>query len=209
MACSCTPEPPKDSHGHFRMALWIALFLNLTLFFVELWGGAYANSASLWADALDFLGDSVNYAVSLAVLGMSLYWRATVALFKGLTMAIFGLVILVKAAYVYRLGIVPEAMTMGIIGFLALVTNVSVALILYRFREGDSNMQSVWLCSRNDAIGNIAVMLAALGVFGTGSALPDLLVACLMAILGLSAGYRIMKQAQKERLTGKGQTLCD
>ena len=199
MACSCTPEPPKKAHGRFRIALWIAFAVNLLMFFVELWGGTYAHSASLWADALDFLGDSINYAVSLAVLGLSLYWRATVALFKGITMAIFALFILVKAGYVYHYGIVPEAITMGIIGFFALCANVFIAVILYRFREGDSNMKSVWLCSRNDAIGNVAVILAALGVFGTQSALPDLIVACIMAGLGLTAGYQIIKQANKQR----------
>lgn len=200
MACSCSHEPaPVKQHSKFRTALWIALVINLIMFLVELIGGAYAHSSALWADSLDFFGDAVNYAISLAVLGASLYWRATVALLKGLTMAIFGIVVIVKAGYGYLQGIPPEAITMGAIGVLALVANVIAAVILYAFRDGDANMQSVWLCSRNDAIGNIAVIFAAIGVFGTGSLFPDLIVALIMALLGLTGGYRVVQQALRER----------
>lgn len=200
MACSCSHEPaPIKPNSKFRMALWIALFINLLMFIVELVGGAYAHSSSLWADSLDFFGDAVNYGISLAVLGAGLYWRATVALVKGLTMAVFGLVVVAKVIYAYMLGIPPEALTMGIIGVFALLANVITAVILYAFREGDSNMKSVWLCSRNDAIGNVAVILAAVGVFGTGSLWPDMIVAVIMASLGLTAGYQIVKRALNER----------
>lgn len=203
MACSCSHEPaPSKPDSKFRTALWIALVVNLTLFVVELIGGAYAHSSALWADALDFFGDAVNYGVSLAVIGASLYWRATVALLKGMTMALFGLVIIGKVVYAYLQGIPPEALTMGLIGVLALLANVFTAVILYAFREGDSNMRSVWLCSRNDAIGNAAVILAAVGVFGTGSLWPDIIVAMIMASLGLTAGYQIVKQALAERALG-------
>ena len=203
MACSCSHEPaPSKPDSKFRTALWIALVVNLTLFVVELIGGAYAHSSALWADALDFFGDAVNYGVSLAVIGASLYWRATVALLKGMTMALFGLVIMGKVIYAYLQGIPPEALTMGLIGVLALLANVFTAVILYAFREGDSNMRSVWLCSRNDAIGNAAVILAAVGVFGTGSLWPDIIVAMIMASLGLTAGYQIVKQALAERVLG-------
>ena len=203
MACSCSHEPaPAKPDSKFRTALWIALVVNLTLFVVELIGGAYAHSSALWADALDFFGDAVNYGVSLAVIGASLYWRATVALLKGMTMALFGLVIMGKVIYAYLQGISPEALTMGLIGVLALLANVFTAVILYAFREGDSNMRSVWLCSRNDAIGNAAVILAAVGVFGTGSLWPDIIVAMIMASLGLTAGYQIVKQALAERVLG-------
>lgn len=203
MACSCSHEPvPPKPDSKFRTALWIALVVNLTLFVVELIGGAYAHSSALWADALDFFGDAVNYGVSLAVIGASLYWRATVALLKGMTMALFGLVIMGKVIYAYLQGIPPEALTMGLIGVLALLANVFTAVILYAFREGDSNMRSVWLCSRNDAIGNAAVILAAVGVFGTGSLWPDIIVAMIMASLGLTAGYQIVKQALAERALG-------
>lgn len=200
MACTCSHEPaPQKPNSKFRTALWIALLINLTMFVIELVGGAYAHSSSLWADSLDFFGDAVNYAISLVVLGASLYWRATVALIKGITMASFGVVVIVKTVYAYIQGIPPEAITMGMIGVLALVANVIAALVLYAFRDGDSNMKSVWLCSRNDAIGNVAVILAAVGVFGTGSLLPDLFVAVVMAVLGLSAGYQVIQQAMKER----------
>ncbi|WP_336034190.1 cation transporter [Acinetobacter bereziniae] len=200
MACTCSHEPaPQKPNSKFRTALWIALFINLAMFFVELIGGAYAHSSALWADSLDFFGDAVNYAVSLAVLGASLYWRATVALFKGAIMAIFGLVVIAKTVYAYIQGIPPEAITMGVIGVLALIANMISAVVLYAFRDGDSNMQSVWLCSRNDAIGNVAVIFAAIGVFGTGSMLPDLIVAVIMATLGLTGGYQVIKKANQER----------
>ncbi|MBB6364059.1 MULTISPECIES: cation transporter [Acinetobacter] len=200
MACSCSPEPaPIKPNSKFRTALWIALLVNFTLFVVELIGGAYAHSSALWADALDFFGDAVNYGISLAVLGASLYWRATVALIKGLTMAVFGLVVIGKVIYAFIQGIPPEALTMGLIGVLALVANVFTAAILYAFREGDSNMRSVWLCSRNDAIGNAAVILAAVGVFGTGSLWPDIIVAVIIATLGITSGYQVIKQSLEER----------
>ena len=206
MACTCSHEPaPKKPNSKFRTALWIALIINLAMFIVELIGGAYANSSALWADSLDFFGDAMNYAISLVVLGASLYWRATVALFKGLTMALFGFVIIGKSLYAYLQGIPPEAMTMGMIGVLALIANVIAAVVLYAFRDGDSNMQSVWLCSRNDAIGNVAVIFAAVGVFGTGSLIPDLVVAVIMATLGLTGGYQVIKNALTER---KGAQLA-
>ena len=207
MACQCQPAPVKPD-GCFRTALWIALIINLLMFVVELFGGMYAHSAALWADALDFFGDAANYAISLAVLGMSLYWRATVALLKGITMATFGCLVLVKTVYNYMQGIPPEAITMGVIGGLALVANVVAAVILYRFRDGDSNMKSVWLCSRNDAIGNVAVILAAVGVFGTGSLLPDIIVAVIMAGLGLTAGYQVIKKAWAERRESRAVDQC-
>lgn len=209
MACTCSHEPaPPKENSKFRTALWIALFINAAMFLVELIGGAYAHSSSLWADSLDFFGDAVNYAVSLAVLGASLYWRATVALLKGMTMALFGFVVIGKVVYSYIQGIPPEAITMGVIGVLALIANVISAVILYAFRDGDSNMKSVWLCSRNDAIGNVAVILAAIGVFGTGSLWPDIIVAGIMAILGLTGGYQVIKQALKERKDSKIETSC-
>lgn len=200
MACTCSHEPaPNKPNSKFRIALCIALLINAMMFLVELIGGAYAHSSALWADSLDFFGDAVNYGVSLAVLGASLYWRATVALVKGFVMAAFGIVVIAKVLYAYANGIAPEPITMGVIGILALVANVICAYVLYAFREGDSNMQSVWLCSRNDAIGNVAVILAAVGVFGTGSLWPDLIVAVIMAILGLTGGYQVIRKALQER----------
>lgn len=182
----------------YRKILWIALVVNFAMFLVEVFSGFNAHSVSLMADAIDFFGDAMNYGISLAVLSMSLMWRARAALFKGLTMGAFGLFVLASAVWSLMHGKVPEPYTMGIIAMLALIANVSVAILLYAYREGDANMQSVWLCSRNDAIGNVAVMLAALGVFGSGSAWPDLVVATIMASLGISAATQVIKKAQAE-----------
>lgn len=182
----------------YRKILWIALLINFTMFVVEVLSGLNAHSVSLMADAIDFFGDAMNYGISLAVLSMSLLWRARAALFKGLTMGAFGLFVLASAAWSFTHGKVPEPYTMGIIGMLALIANMSVVIMLYAYREGDANMQSVWLCSRNDAIGNVAVMLAALGVFGSGSAWPDLVVAVVMASLGMSAAIKVTKKASAE-----------
>jgi len=174
---------------------------------VEIIGGSHARSVSLWADALDFAGDAANYAISLAVLSMTLYWRATAALLKGITMAVFGIFVIIKVVWAWWLGVTPEPMLMGTIGVLALVVNVSVAMMLYAFRDGDANMRSVWLCSRNDAIANIAVIIAAASVFGTGTMYPDLIVAFIIAYLGVSSGVSVIKQARAERKQHKTGTL--
>ncbi|MBW0170499.1 MAG: cation transporter [Hydrogenophaga sp.] len=184
--------------GRYRRILWIALLVNAAMFLMEIFAGWRAGSLSLLADAIDFAGDALNYGISLAVLASALAWRARAALLKAFSMMGFGLFILASAVWSVWRGDVPHAPTMGAIGALALIANVAVAWLLYAFREGDANMRSVWLCSRNDAIGNIAVMLAALGVFGTGSAWPDLLVASLMASLALHGGWLVLRQARHE-----------
>ena len=182
----------------YRKILWVALIVNLAMFVIEISAGFKSGSTSLLADAIDFFGDAANYGVSLAVLSAGVVLRARAAFLKGVCMMAFGLFVLGRAAWMHSLGGTPEALTMGSIGFLALVANVAVAAMLYAYREGDANMRSVWLCSRNDAIGNIAVMLAALGVVGTGSAWPDLLVACGMAMLALTGGWSVLAQALRE-----------
>ena len=182
----------------WRRALWIALGVNAVMFAVEFVAGSAADSRSLQADALDFLGDSANYAISLTVASMALVWRARSALLKGLTLLAFGAWVLATAILAFVNGAAPQPETMGIVGAAALIANVGVALLLYRFRTGDANMRSVWICSRNDAIGNIAVMVAALGVFQTGSAWPDLLVAGIMAALAISGGAQIVRHARDE-----------
>lgn len=182
----------------YRKALWIALVVNLAMFVVEILAGLQSESVSLLADAIDFAGDAANYGISLAVLALGLAWRARVALLKGASMALFGAFVIGKAAWSALAGAAPEPLTMGVVAVLALVANVGVALLLYAFREGDANMRSVWLCSRNDAIGNVAVALAALGVFGTGSAWPDLVVALFMGGLALSGGATVIRHARHE-----------
>lgn len=194
------------SHDHsaegasprFLKVLWAALFINAAMFGVELWGGLGADSVSLLADAVDFFGDAASYAISLAVLGMAVVWRSRAALLKGLTMALWGAGVLALAGWNAWTGSSPEPATMGWIGALALLANVSVAVMLYAWRDGDANMRSVWLCSRNDALGNVAVMAAALGVFGSGTAWPDLLVAAGMGVLALGAGRSVAAQALRE-----------
>ncbi|HTO19745.1 MAG TPA: cation transporter [Pseudomonas sp.] len=184
--------------GRYRKILWIALVVNFTMFVVEIGAGFTAGSVSLLADSLDFAGDAANYGISLLVLGMGVVARARASLFKALCMLLFGIAVLATALWHLVSGTVPSAPTMGVVGTLALLANVGVAALLYAYREGDSNMRSVWLCSRNDALGNLAVLLAALGVFGTGSAWPDLLVAGIMASLATSAATQILLQARGE-----------
>lgn len=182
----------------WRRALWIALSVNAGMFAVEMAAGAAADSRALQADALDFLGDAANYAISLLVAGMALAWRARAALAKGLTLVGLGGWVMITAILAALGGAAPEPELMGVIGALALAANTGVAIMLYRFRTGDANMRSVWICSRNDAVGNIAVMAAALGVFGTGTAWPDLIVAAILALLGISGGIQIVQQARLE-----------
>lgn len=200
-ACGCeqthqdfSPAMPAG----YRRALWLVIGLNATMFGVEMAAGVLAGSQALQADALDFLGDSLTYGLSLAVLGASLGVRARVALFKGLTLGAMGLFVLGGTLWrVFVLGM-PEAPVMGVIGALALLANLTSVLILARYREGDANIRSVWLCSRNDAIGNLGVLLAAGAVALTGTPWPDLIVAALMAALFLSGAGQIIGQARVE-----------
>lgn len=200
MACSscASAKPDPNNDPSWRRALWIALAVNGAMFIAEMAAGVAGGSKALQADALDFLGDSANYAISIGVAGMALAWRARAALLKGATLAALGLYILAITVWAIWNGRTPEAEVMGIVGIVALLANAGVAIMLYRYRSGDANMRSVWICSRNDAIGNIAVVLAAAGVFGTGTAWPDLIVAGIMAALGISGGGQIIVQARKE-----------
>ena len=191
-----TTEAPVDPR--FRKVLWVALWVNTLMFGVEIVGGLHAGSVSLLADAVDFAGDAANYALSLSVLSLGLLWRARAALVKGVTMAVYGLLVLAKTGWSAAFGVPPEAYTMGAIGMLALIANLSVAVMLYRFRGGDANMRSVWLCSRNDAIVNLAIILAALGVLGSGTRWPDLLVAAVVSGLALASARTVIRQARGE-----------
>ncbi|SEV98336.1 Co/Zn/Cd efflux system component [Cognatiyoonia koreensis] len=183
----------------YRRALWIVIAINAAMFFIEMGGGAWAGSQALKADALDFLGDSLTYGLSLAVIGMPLARRAEAALFKGITLLAMGLWVFGTTLWNVLILGVPSAPVMTIIGFLALTANVASVLILMKFKDGDANVRSVWLCSRNDAIGNIAVIGAAGLVALTQSGWPDLVVAALMAGLFLSSARQILWQAWHER----------
>jgi Co/Zn/Cd efflux system component len=202
-ACS-SPAPSETlNNPKWRQALWIALAINAGFFIAEIVAGAAAGSAALQADALDFFGDAANYALSLGVAGMALTWRARASLAKGGTMIVFAVWVLVSAAWHIAFGGLPRVEVMGIVGLAALVANGGVALMLYRFRTGDANMRSVWICSRNDALGNAAVLLAAMGVFGTGTNWPDIMVAAIMGGLGLWGGWQIVQQARGELRSGR------
>lgn len=194
----CSANEFDANSPRLRRVLWIALILNAAMFAVEIVGGLKSGSVSLLADAVDFAGDAANYALSLAVLSMGLLWRARAAWIKGATMGAYGAFVLGKAAWAAAAGSAPEPITMGAIAVLALAVNAGVAVMLFSFREGDANLRSVWLCSRNDAIGNVAVGIAALGVFGTGTAWPDLVVASVMAALALTASVSVLRQARGE-----------
>ena len=196
----CGPDEAGASTNDptWRRILWIALGLNAIMFGVEIVAGIAADSRALQADALDFLGDAANYAISLGVAGMAIVWRARAALVKAATMLAFGLWVLGSAIWGFFVGASPDPGTMGAIGSLALAVNLAVAAMLFRYRSGDANMRSVWICSRNDAIGNIAVLAAAIGVFGTGRAWPDLVVASIMAGLAVWGSAEVFKQARGE-----------
>jgi Co/Zn/Cd efflux system component len=182
----------------YKRRLWIVIALNAIMFVVEMAAGQVANSRSLQADALDFFGDAVTYGISLAVIGSTLRVRTTAAFAKGISLMLMGLWVFGSTLYhVFILG-VPSAQVMGCIGFLALLTNLASVALLVRYKDGDANVRSVWLCSRNDAIGNLAVMAAAVGVWGTSTAWPDLLVAGIMAGLFLTSSIQIMLQSKRE-----------
>jgi Co/Zn/Cd efflux system component len=199
-ACASTAGATVDPI--WRRALWVALIVNATMFAAEIAAGFAASSSALQADALDFFADAANYAISLSVAGMGLAVRSRTALFKGLTLIVLGAWVIGSAGWRAAMGgATPEADVMGVVGFVALLANAGVALMLFRFRRGDADRRSVWICSRNDAIGNVAVMLAALGVFGTGTLWPDVIVAGIMAALSITGGWSIVRHALSDMRT--------
>jgi Co/Zn/Cd efflux system component len=202
MSC-CHDAGCREADTHrgdpaFKRVLWIVLAINAAMFVIEIVAGLAAGSASLQADALDFLGDTANYAISLFVIGMALRYRSLAALAKGATMGLFGVWVLATVGWHAIMGTVPEPITMGVVGFAALASNAACFGLLYAYRSGDANMRSVWVCSRNDVLGNIAVLLAALGVFGTGTGWPDLMVATVMAALAVQGAVIVARHALQE-----------
>ncbi|MCA0305635.1 MAG: cation transporter [Proteobacteria bacterium] len=215
MGVHCGHDHHGHGHGHgghdhshvnagalaspaYRRVLWLALAINLAMFCVEIGAGVAVGSASLLADSLDFLGDSANYALSLFVLGQALAWRARASLVKAASMGGFGLWVAATTIQHALAGTVPSAPVMGVVGTLAFAANLGVAVLLYRWRDGDSNMRSVWICTRNDALGNLAVLAAALGVFGSGSGWPDYIVAAIMSGLALWGAVVVTRHAISE-----------
>ncbi len=200
MSASCCDQPVDIHRGNagYRRVLWAVLLINAAMFAVEVVAGLAAGSASLQADALDFLGDAGNYAISLFVAGMALQYRAGAALLKGATMGLFGLWVLGITAWHAFAGTLPEAFTMGAVGTAALIANAVSFALLWAYRGGDSNMRSAWVCTRNDVLGNLAVLLAAAGVFGTGTGWPDIVVALVMALLALQGATVVLRQSWSE-----------
>jgi Co/Zn/Cd efflux system component len=198
MADCCDHAPRAPVLRLQRRVLRLVLAINLAMFVVEAGAGWRAESIALQADALDFLGDSINYAVALFVLGRSLAWRAGTAFAKGAVMFTFGVFLAGASVHHALVGSAPAAPVMGAVGALALLANVVCALLLFRFRGADANLRAVWLCSRNDALGNLAVLAAASGVFLSGTPWPDLLVGLIMAALAVWAGRAVMRQARGE-----------
>jgi Co/Zn/Cd efflux system component len=198
----CSPPPlkldPQRGNVAYRKALWAVLTINAAMFLVEIGAGLAAGSASLQADALDFLGDAANYAISLFVVGMALRYRASAALIKGLTMGAFGLWIIGTVIWHALHGTLPSVTAMGAVGITALIANGVSFGLLWAHRQGDENMRSAWICTRNDVLGNIAVLLAALGVFGTGTGWPDIAVAAVMAALALQGSATVAHHALGE-----------
>jgi cation diffusion facilitator family transporter len=187
----------------YKRRLWLVIAINASMFFVEMAAGALAGSQALQADALDFLGDSLTYGISLAVIGSAVRVRAWAAFAKGMSLTLMGLWVFGSTAYhVLILGI-PKAEIMGLVGFMALAANVTSVVVLAQYKDGDANVRSVWLCSRNDALGNVAVMIAAAGVWGTASKWPDLIVAAVMASLFLWSSVQILRQSVRELRTGQ------
>ncbi|MDM8164802.1 cation transporter [Roseovarius sp.] len=200
MAGCCGHDAKFDGvSDSYKRRLWAVIAINAAMFAVEMGAGQMAQSQALKADALDFLGDALTYGISLAVIGASVQVRTTAALAKGVSLLLMGLWVMGSTIYrVFVVG-VPEAGIMGVVGFMALAANVASVLLLMQYKDGDANVRSVWLCSRNDAIGNVAVMLAALGVWGTTTGWPDLIVAGIMAGLFLTSSVQIIRQALEER----------
>jgi Co/Zn/Cd efflux system component len=205
----CCAPPPLDLGGSkkqddaYRRVLWMVLAINAAMFAVEVIAGLVAGSAALQADALDFLGDAANCAISLLVVGMALRYRASAALAKGATMAAFGLWVIATVVWHAVHGTLPSALTMGTVGGAALLANVASFGLLWAYRHGDANMRSAWICTRNDVLGNLAVLLAALGVFGTGTGWPDIVVAAIMALLAIQGAALVIRQASAELRFGK------
>src|ERR1700741_598432 len=203
MADACCTPPPLNldrnrGNAGYRRVLWAVLGINAAMFAVEIGAGLAAGSAALQADALDFLGDAGNLAISLFVLGMPLRYRAMAALAKGTTMGLFGLWVIATLLWHAAHGTLPSAVTMGAVGFAALAANAAAFGLLRAYRGGDANMRSAWICTRNDVLGNLAVLLAAVGVFGTGTGWPDVIVAAIMAGLAIQGAAIVIQQSLGE-----------
>ena len=206
--CCCAPPSlnlggNKKRDAAYRRVLWTVLAINAAMFAVEVVAGLAAGSASLQADSLDFLGDAANYTISLLVVGMALRYRAGAALAKGATMGMFGVWVVATVIWHVVHGTLPSAFAMGTVGAAALVANAASFGLLWAYRHGDANMRSAWICTRNDVLGNLAVLLAAAGVFGTGTGWPDIVVATIMSLLAIQGAVVVVRHASRELQIGR------
>ena len=203
MSAAChhhhAPDPDNGVTPGQRRALWAALLINAAMFVTEITGGALVGSVGLQADAVDFFGDAVNYGLSIMVLGMASVWGTRVAFVKGVAMIGFGIWVAANIVHHLIAGTVPSAPVMGAIAFIAMLANIACALILFRFRGKDANMASVWICTRNDALSNVAVMIAASGVWISASGVPDLIVGGLIGGLAIFGGLQVLRLVGIER----------
>lgn len=193
--CETKAQKLIELRGQHRNVLVAVLVINAVLFIIEAAAGLLANSTALLADSLDMLGDSLVYGFSLCVLWRGVAWKAKAALFKGSIMAVFGVGVLLEVIYQTISGIVPGAGTMGIIGTLVLLGNGICFLLLYRHRSDDLNMRSTWLCSRNDIIANLSVLVAAIGVGLFEAGWPDILVGAAIAALFLKSAFTVLRES--------------
>jgi len=205
MSACCGQATFDGMSEAYKKRLKIVILLNAAMFIVEMAAGQAARSQALQADALDFLADALTYGISMAVIGASLKTRSVAAAFKGASLLLMGLWVFGSTVWRFFTAGVPEAPVMGVIGLMALAANLATVLLLVSYKDGDANVRSVWLCSRNDAIGNVAVMVAALGVWGSSAAWPDLAVAFVMASLFLSSAFQILAQSWREFRAGEAE----
>ena len=182
MGC-CDHQTVENPAPAYQRVLWIVLAINAVMFVVEAASGVLADSRALQADALDFLGDTATYGLTLWALGQSMAWRVRAARIKGVSLLVMGVIVLSNSVWALLQGSAPQGELMMGVASVALAANVISALLLLRHRQGDANIRSAWLCSRNDALANLAVLMSGSLVFWLDSRWPDLLVA--VAIAGL------------------------
>jgi cation diffusion facilitator family transporter len=193
-----TSSDPAYKDPSYRRALWIVVALNLGYGVVEMFGGFLSGSQALKADALDFLGDGAITFLGLLAIGWSLTWRARSAMIQGVFLGLLGLGVVGSTLWRVLNQTTPEAGLMGVFAVGALIVNILAVLPLLKHRKGDANMRAVWLFSRNDAIGNLAVVIAAGLVAWLGSAWPDLIVAFAIAGLFLHSSWMIIRDARSD-----------
>jgi cation diffusion facilitator family transporter len=194
----CNESGQSSGSAEYRKVLWICLIANAVMFVAQMIASYAAHSVSLLANSADFFSDAANYGISLYVLNLSLRQKAKASLFKGVSLGLVGLWVAFETLHHALQPELPKPFIMAVISVVALAVNVGCAVLLYKYRGGDSNRESVWICSRNDAIGNIAVMIAAAGVFASNTIWPDIIVAAILGWLAVTGAWRIIRLARRE-----------